>query len=83
MRDFSKSLMIGNAKVDDRKKQILERIVEKLKTNKKLALVWIEQEFGSYAKFLEELNKIDPVEKALKYKDVYRLVDAALKSKLS
>lgn len=65
------------------KKQILERIVEKLKTNKKLALVWIEQEFGSYAKFLEELNKIDPVEKSLKYKDVYRLVDAALKSKLS
>lgn len=62
------------------KKQILNRISEMLCKNKKLAMVWIEEEFGNYDNYLEELKKIDPVEKALKNEKVYNLVNKNLKN---
>lgn len=62
------------------KKQILNRISEMLYKNKKLALIWIEEEFGNYENYLEELKKIDPVERALKNEKIYNIVNKNLKN---
>lgn len=56
------------------KKDILKRCQQMMLKNKKLALVWIESEFGTYENYLNELNKIDPVEKALKNKKIAKKV---------
>lgn len=62
------------------KKQILNRISEMIFKNKKLALIWIEEEFGNYENYLEELKKIDPVERALKNEKIYNIVNKNLKN---
>lgn len=62
------------------KKQILNRISEMICKNKKLALIWIEEEFGSYENYIEELKKIDPVERALKNEKIYNIVNKNLKN---
>lgn len=59
---------------------ILKRISEMLTKNKKLALVWIEEEFGSYENYLKALNEIDYVEQALKNKKIYEIVNENLKN---
>ena len=66
--------------ISDKKKQILNRILEMLCKNKKLAMVWIEEEFGNYENYLKELQKIDPIEKALNNKKIYNIVNEELKN---
>ena len=62
------------------KKEILNRISEMILKNKKLALIWIDKEFGSYENYLKELNEFDSVEKALKNKEIYKIVNKNLKN---
>ena len=61
-------------------KQILNRISEMLYKNKKLAMVWIEEELGNYENYLRELEKIDPIEQALNNKKISDIENEELKN---
>ena len=62
------------------KKQIFNRISDMLCKNKKLAMVWIEEEFGNYENYFKELEKIDPIERALNDKKISDIVNEELKN---
>lgn len=57
---------------------MIKKIQKTMLTNKKLAMLWIENEFGSYDNYLKELNKNDPVEKALKNRTIAKNVNKLL-----